>query len=74
MGPTLARSVGALALDALRWCARKYEEGHTMTAFLWITTLVCWSVAALLIVGVVGPGLMEGWRLARHPDGGAHAE
>jgi hypothetical protein len=63
-----------LALDALRWCARKYEEGHTMTAFLWITALACWSVAALLIVGVVGPGLMERWRLARHPDGGAHAE
>jgi hypothetical protein len=42
-----------------------------MTAFLWITALVCWSVAALLIVGVVGPGLMERWRLARHPDGGA---
>jgi len=45
-----------------------------MTAFLWISALVCWSVAALLIVGVVGPGLMERWRLRRHPGGGAQAE
>ena len=45
-----------------------------MTAFLWITALVCWSVAALLIVGVVGPGFMERRRLMRHPDGSAHLE
>lgn len=63
-----------MALGALRWCACKYEEGHTMNAFLWITALACWSVAALLIAGVVGPGLLERWRLTRHPGGGAQAE
>jgi hypothetical protein len=64
----LAESVGAVALGALQRRASKQEEGHVMNAFLWVTALVCWSIAALLIVGVVGPSLLQPWRLARHGD------
>jgi len=45
-----------------------------MTAFLWITALACWSIAALLIVGVVGPSFLEPLRLARHFDEEPKAE
>jgi hypothetical protein len=70
----LAERVGAVALDPLRRRASKYEEGHTMTAFLWITALACWSIAALLIVGVVGPSFLEPLRLARQFDEEPKAE
>jgi hypothetical protein len=30
-----------------------------MSALLWVTTLACWSIAALLIVGIAYPDLLQ---------------
>jgi hypothetical protein len=69
----LARFVGAEALGALRRGASKHEEDHTMSVLLWTIALVCWSVAALLIVSMVSPDFFQP-RSARHVDGEAKAE
>lgn len=45
-----------------------------MNVFLWITALGCWSIAAFLIVGVVGPSLLEPWRMIRDLDGDLNPE
>jgi len=44
-----------------------------MSALLWIIALVCWSIAALLIVSIVSPELLQP-RSARHDDGEAKVE
>jgi hypothetical protein len=44
-----------------------------MSVLLWIIALVCWSIAALLIVSIVSPELLQS-RSARHADGEAKTE
>jgi len=44
-----------------------------MSVLLWTIALVCWSVAALLIVSMVSPDFFQP-RSARHVDGEAKAE
>jgi hypothetical protein len=44
-----------------------------MSALLWSLALVCWSIAAWLIVSIVSPELSQP-RSARHADGETKTE
>ena len=44
-----------------------------MSVLLWIIALVCWSIAAVLIVSIVSPELLQP-RSAHHVDGEAKTE